>query len=952
MIHFKKKCGHFFYLLSILILIISRPASSQYYLIGTDPGSVKWRQINTPEFRVIYPVSFEGKAQYIANALEYNYVPGSRTLFRFPQKTPVILHNQTTVPSSVTYIAPRRMEFFTAPPQDIYPQDWIDQLIIHEFRHSVQYSSINCGFTKGLYYVLGEQGTFAVFGLFIPMWFIEGDATATETALHCTGRGRTPSFEMRLRTQLVVKGIYSYEKANFGSFNDFVPGKYELGYQLTGWSRVDFGTLIWSKVTNNVGRHPYSLTPFSSELKRQTGFNKYKLYDTITRQIQKKWADEDKSVCENEFQTVKNKSRKFYTNYNLPQFFRDSTIIAFKSSLDDIPGVVLLNGRGEEKKLFSAGVYYYSESLSASDSVVYWSELVTDPRWFLRDYRVIKAYNIDNGKIRQLTHQTRYYAPSVTRDGRLIAAVEVTSDNKYSLVIIDSKDGSLIKKIDSPYNFLFIHPKWSDDGKHIVAVIFGEDGNNIAIIDPESGNIEIQLPFSHMEMKRPSFYLNYILYTASYNGKDNIYAFDRKTKKVYQVTSARFGASDAAVSEDLSEIIYSYYTADGYEIARSKPDTTKWMLIDIPLKSAFPLAEELSRQENFIFNPDSVPDIKYDTRKYSKLLNLFNFHSWAPVGVDFQNISAAPGVTLLSQNLLGTTVSELGYLYNLNESTGKYYLSVSDQSLYTAIDFYADYCSRKDTGYYVEDKTIAEKWNEFNISVGLRLPLNWTHNCWIRSFQPSVSVNYKSLRMNESVPLDFTYDEIITMRYSLLASNTIKTSARDIYPRWSQLIQLDFSNTPFINSTNSVFAGQLALGLPGLGRHHVINLYGAYQKKTEDIYPFSDLIVFPRGYTDIIRKEIFSLSAVYSLPLFYPDWRIGHLFYFKRFKSSVFFDYAKSSDSQAPQSFASEGIDLRTDFGFLNIITPFDAGMRTVYISNTNKLKFEFLFAVNFGGMY
>jgi len=86
MIHFKKKCGHFFYLLSILILIISRPASSQYYLIGTDPGSVKWRQINTPEFRVIYPVSFEGKAQYIANALEYNYVPGSRTLFRFPQK--------------------------------------------------------------------------------------------------------------------------------------------------------------------------------------------------------------------------------------------------------------------------------------------------------------------------------------------------------------------------------------------------------------------------------------------------------------------------------------------------------------------------------------------------------------------------------------------------------------------------------------------------------------------------------------------------------------------------------------------------------------------------------------------------------------------------------------------------------------------------------------------------
>jgi hypothetical protein len=241
MLHSLKKCGNYLILLFAILFLRVQQAKSQYYLIGTDPASVTWSQIKTPNFKVIYPRTWESQAQYIANGLEYNYLPGSRSMYRFTQRTPVIIHSQTTVPSSVTYIAPRRMEFFTAPPQDMYPQDWVDQLIIHEFRHAVLYSAINCGFTKGLYYVLGEQGVFAVFGLFLPMWFIEGDPTVSETALHLTGRGRTPSFEMRLRAQLVQKGIYSYEKANYGSFRDFVPGKYELGYQLVGWSRVNFG---------------------------------------------------------------------------------------------------------------------------------------------------------------------------------------------------------------------------------------------------------------------------------------------------------------------------------------------------------------------------------------------------------------------------------------------------------------------------------------------------------------------------------------------------------------------------------------------------------------------------------------------------------------------------------------------------------------------------------------
>jgi hypothetical protein len=598
------------------------------------------------------------------------------------------------------------------------------------------------------------------------------------------------------------------------------------------------------------------------------------------------------------------------------------------------------------------GANYYSESLSASDSVIYWSELVNDPRWLLRDYRVIKSYSFNSGKVKQLTHLTRYYAPALSRDGRYLAAVEVTPENNYFLVILNPTEGSLIRKISTPDNLLFIHPKWSEDGKSIVSIVLGKEGNNIAITDPGTGITETLLSYSFMEMKRPSFYRNYILYTASYNGKDNIYAIDRTTKEVFRITSSRFGASDAFVKNDQPAIIYSNYTADGYKIVKEILDPSAWTKISIPEISAFPLAEKLTRQENFIFNTDSVPENNYGSKPYSKILNLLNFHSWAPLGIDLQNFSAAPGVTFLSQNLLGTTVTATGYLYNRNERTGKTYLSVSNESLYTAFDINADYGGRKDFGVYTRNDSVPEKWKELNLSVGVRLPLNWIHNSWIRSFQPGVALNYKHLKMDESVPFGFDHDQIIALNYSMIASNEIKTSQRDIYPRWSQLLELNYSNTPFISSSNALFAGQVTMDFPGIGRHHGLRLYAGYQKRTEDVYPFSDMIIFPRGYTEITRDEIYSCSAMYSMPLFYPEWQIGQLMYFKRFKTTLFYDFARSTDNLLPRSFSSAGIDLTADFSFLNFIAPFEAGLRSIYNTETRKMKFEFIFSVNFGGIY
>jgi len=930
-------------------LYVTNPVClGQYFVQGVDPASVRWMQIKTPNFKVIYPLSFEKHAQHIANSLEYNYHPDSRTISSYVPRMPLILHNQTTIPSSVTPYAPRRIDFFTTPSQDIYPQDWIDQLIIHEFRHASQYSAVNHGFTKGLSYVLGEQGTFASIALFVPIWFLEGDAVSMETALHHTGRGRTPSFEMRLRAQFVQKGIYSYEKATEGSYLNFVPGKYDLGYQLVGLSKEKYGSDLWSKVLSNVGRHPYTLTPFSSELNRQTGFNKYGLYHSLTSELRDNWLKLDHQIQENDYQIIAKAPKKEYTNYNLPVCIRDGSIVSVKSSMNDLTKVVLLHNNGHVETLFKTGIYNMSESMSTSDDMLCWSEMTNDPRWSFRDYRVIKAYHFKTGKITQLTRKTRYYAPSITRDGKFIVAVEITLYNSYFLVILNAGDGRVIKRITTPDNFLFIHPQWAPDGKSIVSVVIGKKGNSLALTDPETGKFELLMPFSFLEIKRPSFYSNHIIYNASYNGIDNIYALDLLTHDVSQVTSARFGASDACLTTDQSAIIYSNYTADGYQLVKESLNPEKWKPISVPAKSAFPIAEKLTQQENFIFNTDSVPKAKYKSRPYHKAWNLFNFHSWMPVGVDFQNVTASPGITLLSQNLLGTNITTLGYLWDRNQQTGKYVFLMSNQSLYPAIDLNLDYGDRHD----ILHDTIPLKWKETNISAGLRLPLRWSHNIWWRSFQPAVKMNYKYLNMDKSVPESFTNNQVITLGYSIQASNLMNTSTRDLFPRFGQQLLLNFNHTTFESKLDWIYAGQVYLDFPGILKHHGLRLYGAYQKKSETDYSFSDFIVFPRGYDNIFRDELASFSALYSLPLFLPDWQLGHFMYIKRIKTAFFYDYAQSRDLKLPDVFSSTGIDLSMDFSLFNFIAPFDAGIRSIYIPETGQMKFQLLFSLNLNSIY
>ena len=390
-------------ILFVLLMILAPLLMGQYYSSGQDPASTKWQQINTTNFQIIFPEDFVEQAQYLANILDSAYSLAAHSLNGNINKTSIILHTQTVISNGTTSWAPTRVDLHTTSPQQIYAQKWLDQLALHEIRHLIQIEKLNTGLTKVLKVILGEQALAFMTGVFIPQWFLEGDAVVTETALSQSGRGREPSFIMPFKAQFLGKKIYPYEKAVHGSFKDLVPGTYPLGYLMVALGRNKFGSNLWESSLTNTGKNPFQITPFSHTIKRTTGLSKQQFYYTVMDELKVKW---DSVQSTQSYTTTEqlNNQPKYFTNYRHPSIVNGKGIISLKSSMDDVPRFVMIKPTGEEEIIFTPGPNL-GDQLSCARGLLCWSEIEFDTRWQNRNFSVIKIFNLKTKTLKHLTRE-------------------------------------------------------------------------------------------------------------------------------------------------------------------------------------------------------------------------------------------------------------------------------------------------------------------------------------------------------------------------------------------------------------------------------------------------------------------------------------------------------------------------------------------------------------------
>ncbi|MBN1651794.1 MAG: hypothetical protein JW857_10725 [Bacteroidales bacterium] len=936
--HFSNNKQRFF--LALLIGLFSSNVNAQYYAGGQSPGRIKWQQINSSYFQIIFPEGFDNQANYIANTLEYARILDGKTMANYPRKISVILHNRTVVSNAEVGWAPRRIEFFTQAPQDSYAQDWFQQLALHEYRHVIQIDKMHQGLTSVLYAVFGQQIMAAVYGLYVPWWFIEGDAVVTETALSKTGRGRQPFFEMELRAQLLEKGVYSYDKAAHGSYIDFTPTHYHLGYYLVGYGRAKYGAELWENALTNVAKKPYAITPFSNSIKKQTGLNKEQFYDSALADLDSIWKLQDSKIIKTPFQAL-TKSNS-YINYLNPSFYADNQVIAIKKSYDDLGQIVLINTLGEEEKVITLG-NYFPETLSVKDGLVCWAEYEFDPRWTYQTFTRIYTYAIDKKEKRLITSKQRYFSPALNNSATKMVVAESTINADHRLAIIELLGGQKERIYTTETNDFLSYPSWSSDDKKLIAISLNAKGKSIIEFDVESGKYHYLLPFGDADISKAIYWKDYILYQAAYSGISNIYALRLTDKAIFQVTSSAFGAHAPQIWND--QLIYSDYTANGNQIAKATIDPKLWKSINEVENTNYPLAEILHQQEDTLLVSEDIPQTHYEITKYSKLTHLLNPHSWGPFTVSMDNYSFNPGVSLSSQNKLSTFFLNLGYEYDLNYREGTYFADATYLGWYPAINARVEYGNRERMMYDMEkDSSFLVSYNETSLESSVYIPLYFSSGQWYQRIQPKLTYEYKQLDMlTENVDLLKSNYKIID--YSLAFSNFKRSAKQAVYPNWGQSLSLIFSQTPFDDS-GDLFGINALFYFPGIKKHQGLRIYFGYQKRFGHAKFYSDQISVSRGYSGLDFEKAYSYKVDYKLPLLYPDYNLGALLYLKRITLAGFYDETKNLIGEQ-EKYRSVGYDVFFETHFLRSFIPFEIGFRNAYLIDDQSAYFGFLGSIN-----
>ncbi len=947
--------------LILFFYLTSTPSYSQFYEYGQDPGSLRWTHFSSEHYQLIYPRGIDSLAMSFADKLEYYYPHQAEIMDHKHKRLPVVIHNESSFSNGIFVWAPKRLEVFSNPDPNGYPQDWMSQLAIHEGRHAFQVSKLNQGTTRALSFVAGEQAIGLVTG-FLPLWYLEGDAVDAETRFSNSGRGRLPSFEMGMKAILAENGdSYPFSKALLGSYKDFIPNHYELGYLMVRYGRRTYGPNFWNDLEDYAARKPYLLAPAYYSMKKYGVRSKKLLYDSTMKFFGEHWNASYLNRPVQEVRSWSNTNDRSYTNYHFPQWVSDSLFLVLKTGIDRIPEFVLIDNAGNEERIFrpgsmNTGRFSYNRNLLVGD------EWVPDIRWSNRKYSEIRIYDIRTRKVKSLGAGTRYYTPALSKSGEQIVCIEQNTDHTFFLVILDLQ-GNVKLKARPPANQYLQHPQWMELDSALVLTLTDDSGEYLysySLMDQQWRSLYYS---GYNDISYPCTRGKDVYFSSTLSGIDNIYRFDLAEKTLFQVSQAAFGAFEPSVNPGTGEISFSDYHSGGYRAVSIQAGPGTVVPPEHYVKNTEQIDAGFTQKERIII--DGSKDLikgRYDPSPYRKLFHSINIHSWLPLYFDYLNPEAALtpeelpvkiGASLLTQNLLSTVTGMLGYEYK--EKMHYIHSGIRLKGRFPILDMNINYGGLPSVYKINQADNISVDPDRLSFNANIYIPLRLNTGKYITYLQPLFAYAYSSdIFPNEGNNGYVT--GVSSMNYRFFASSYLRKSRKDILPRLGFSAYAGYRHAPF-NSYNfgNLFNTGLSLYLPGPIKHQSFRLRYSLQIQQAERYLFNNDIPLPRGIKDIRGLEMRLYSADYTFPLIYPDLGLDPVLYLKRVRGNIWCDYMKGisimiSEPQRAiedRNYLSYGADLLFDFHVFRVFFPFSMGARVAYLPESKEWIPEFLFTID-----
>lgn len=927
--------------IAILLSLILFPLGlkAQFNTNGEDPGRLKWSSVESPHYKIIYPNGMDSLARVYGLQLEKYHGPVSWTSKFTPgqgyrRKTPVILHAYNGVSNAAVTWAPKRMDFYTLP--DAYDPDamaWEKSLAVHESRHVSQMQLGYKGLFKPLSWIAGDIFPGVVAGLYPGQTLMEGDAVVAETALTNTGRGRSGDFLNYYMSAFDSGDWRSWRKWKYGSWRKYAPNHYALGYLTLAGVRTFYDeTQFMDKYYSRIIHNPFSVGNLRKEVSSAAGKSFKSAFAEILNSYHGIWAQAAQDRAPFVKSELLLKAPSWFESYYgaIPV---NGNLLVLRSGFLRPTELLEISPSNDVKKLRQFSDRTSRLSYDAASDRIYWSETVDHPRWTLGASSRIRYMSASDIKAHNLTLKGRFYNPVPSPDGKKVAAVEYAYSGGTQLVFLDSDTGAVLDRIQAPEGIQLVELAWTGPQALALSGVMDEGMCLLTF----NGKFSELLPCVPAKINSLSPAGNDVLFTSDRTGVNEIYRVDALSGNCFQLTSTRYGAKDAVFKGDslyyttlVTGLPAGKGTGEGRLLYRTATSDLLQRKVDFTQVYRDPVAEKLSQQEKAIGGEVGDVQTYFSTpKRYRKLPHIPRFHSWAPLRVRYNDISAIDmdvvsdlagiGATAFFQNDLGTAYGSISYGYNLNDNQGYHnsgHLQFTYAGLFPVFELEANVGDRAKVSYV--RKRVTDGGNSlervyysfidkpsFNASLTAYVPLRFNSGGIIRGLTPRLRYRFSTDTYDKSLGVfnigqslsgssHLSFDGLQSAK--MVRMQTLEASIAGYimqavpsaleYPKWGIGAQLGYRTRLALSKIYT--AGEYAYlygYIPAFSRLHGVRLSAIYQHLLGASFGETSVTVNPRGfdsddfdrYLDYTSRNQLRLTADYAIP-FRMEFGMKHVF--------------------------------------------------------------------------
>jgi Tol biopolymer transport system component len=534
---------------------------------GQQDPAWRWYTIETDHFRVYYYEDLEDVARRSAAIAEEAHRRLAAELGWEPRRiTHLVVMDETDYAQGVTFVGARNLiRIWAVGPEDGSVledfDDWLNLLITHEYTHLVHLDQTH-GFPRIINAIFGEIYHPVQVS---PSFLLEGYAVYEESNLTTGGRVRSSMFDMYLRMAVLEDRFLRIDQVATAT-QEFPQGNvpYLYGQGFVAYLARRFGDQALARLAREMSDDviPYGI---NRAFHRVTGHTLVELWDDWHRSLETGYRALAERLGE-EGLTETRPLTDTGERVGPPRFGPDGRLVYYHQSTEASPSAIwtvdVESGRRRRVTL-TAGTAVVAAS--SDGRYLYYSR--SDRHEVVYRYLDLFRFDLSSGEEERLTDGARATAVDISPDGRQVVYT-ANRDRSSDLWIADAELSERRCLVRSEPGDQVYSPRFSPDGRHVVVSRWLRGGyRDIQVVSIDDGSVRPIAHDRHLS-SGPCFTPDsrWVVFSSDRTGIANLYAYDLRQDRIWQITNVVSGAYQPDVSPDGRQIVFVGFSSRGFDL--------------------------------------------------------------------------------------------------------------------------------------------------------------------------------------------------------------------------------------------------------------------------------------------------------------------------------------------------------------------------------------------------